>query len=241
MPKCNGFPIPNVNMLWLTFPEFFSFVRKPDISLKPAASMTQFVTCSICLYPLKLLNNFSSWKTYSRTLNWTLGLTNGITSGAVQSSHPKEPTVISLEQAILIQLQMDLDIFLSAQSQGFLLAPLNRILYANDHEETVEHLFLHCDLTKSCWGLIGVTVNSAFNPFQIFEDFRRQLNVSFFMEVIIVMSWSIWTIRNDAIFRGIPPSTFRCSEIFRFTFSHLLWRAKKKYFPAIEVWLQQVM
>jgi hypothetical protein len=29
------------------------------------------------------------------------------------------------------------------------------------------------------------------------------MNVAFYREIIVIMSWSIWTIRNDAIFRGI--------------------------------------
>jgi hypothetical protein len=48
------------------------------------------------------------------------------------------------------------------------------------------------------------------------------------MEVIIIMSWSIWTLRNDVIFWGIPASSLRGLEIFKATFGQLLWRAKKK-------------
>jgi hypothetical protein len=108
-------------------------------------------------------------------------------------------------------------------------------------EETVEHLFLDCELAKACWGKIGLTVDSSLNPLQIFQSFRLQLGVAFFMEVIIVMSWSIWTLRNDVIFRGIPASTLRGAEIFKDIFGLLLWRAKKKYFPAISSWLEQVV
>lgn len=120
------------------------------------------------------------------------------------------------------------------------LASFNCVLCAND-SETVEHLFLDCGLAKACWSLIGVIVNNSINPFQIFEDFRRQLNVPFFMEIIIIMSWRIWAIRNDAIFRRIPASSSRCLEIFRLTFCWLLWRAKKKYFPHIKLWLKQLV
>jgi hypothetical protein len=34
---------------------------------------------------------------------------------------------------------------------------------------------------------------------------------------------------------------FSCIEIFRLHFKQLLWRAKKKYFPAIELWLEQLV
>jgi len=90
-------------------------------------------------------------------------------------------------------------------------------------------------------GLDWTDSKQPLNPYQNFEDFRMQLNVPFFMEIIIVMSWSIWAIRNDVILRGIPASSLRCSQIFKHTFSLLLWRAKKKYFPSIELWLEQVV
>jgi hypothetical protein len=121
------------------------------------------------------------------------------------------------------------------------LASFNCVLRSLNAEETVEHMFLECDLAKAYWSLIGLTVNNALDPFQMFESFRMQLNVSFFMEIIIVMCWSIWTIRNDAIFRGIPASSMRWLEIFESIFGLLLWRANKKYFPAIESWLEQVV
>jgi hypothetical protein len=33
------------------------------------------------------------------------------------------------------------------------------------------------------------------------------------MEVIMVMSWSIWTIRNDAFFRGMEENSQRCLDM----------------------------
>jgi len=115
------------------------------------------------------------------------------------------------------------------------------VLCAGNSEETLQHLFLDCGLAVECWNLIGVTINSYANPYHVFEDFKRQLVVPFFMEIIIIMSWSIWTLRNDVIFRGIPASSLRGLEIFKDNFGKLLWRAKKKYFPFIEAWLQQLL
>jgi hypothetical protein len=76
------------------------------------------------------------------------------------------------------------------------------VLCVHNQEETMEHLFLQCDLARECWALIGLAVSNFPNPYQIFEDFRSQLNVSFFMEIVIIMSWSIWAVRNDVIFKG---------------------------------------
>lgn len=121
------------------------------------------------------------------------------------------------------------------------IASFNCVLCSLNTEETVDHLFFECDLAKTCWGLIGLTVNSSPDPIQRFESFRLQINTSSFMEIIIIMCWSLWTVRNDVIFRGIPASSMRRFEIFKSIFGQLLWRAKRKYFPAIESWLEQVV
>jgi len=99
------------------------------------------------------------------------------------------------------------------------------VLCATNSEEIVEHLFLDCDLAKACWSLIGITNNDYSSPSQVFEDFRRQLSVPFFMEIIIIMSWSIWNLRNDEDLQG--------------NLSAAPLGAKKKYFPHILSWLEQ--
>jgi hypothetical protein len=111
----------------------------------------------------------------------------------------------------------------------------------NQNTKETEHLFLDCELAKACWGKIGLPVDSSLNSLQIFHSPKLQLGVPFFMEAIIIMSWSIWTLRNDAIFRGIPASSLRGAEIFKDIFGLLLWRAKKKYFYVISSWLEQVV
>jgi hypothetical protein len=108
-------------------------------------------------------------------------------------------------------------------------------------EETMDHLFLECSFARECWGLIGLTVISSPDPLQRFESFRNQIANNFFMEIIIIMCWSIWSVRNDAIFRGIPICRLRGLEIFKFNFKQLLWRAEKKYFPMIDSWIEQLV
>jgi hypothetical protein len=63
--------------------------------------------------------------------------------------------------------------------------------------ETSAHLFLRCNFAKGCWASIGVTVTTSTSIFRIFNRIRRRLQVPFFMEIIILMTWSIWTTRND--------------------------------------------
>ncbi|KAJ1257695.1 hypothetical protein BS78_10G015800 [Paspalum vaginatum] len=42
------------------------------------------------------------------------------------------------------------------------------------------------------------------------EAFKANLRVSFFMELIILVAWSIWLTRNSFIFRGVTPTMNSC-------------------------------
>jgi len=144
-----------------------------------------------------------------------------------------------------------LEVFLPTKAQGVLLAlcagrvstrnllkrkhmflsSYNCILCNANFEETVYHLFLECNLSRDFWALIGLTLISSPDLIQRFESLKSQIAENFFMEIIIIMCWSIWTVRNDAIFTGIPPSSLRGLEIFRNIFKQ----------PPIELWLEQVV
>lgn len=115
------------------------------------------------------------------------------------------------------------------------------VLCSSNCEETVGHLFMNCEFARSCWGLLGVTIIRSPEIVQRFESLRNQLSVRFFMEIVILMCYSIWTVRNDAIFRGIPACRLHCLQIFKKSFGELLWRAKKSYFPSIQSCLEQVV
>ena len=57
-------------------------------------------------------------------------------------------------------------------------------------EESLAHLFLHCPFAQGCWSAIGLNVG-ILDPFIALESLRIQLNVPFFMEIIILMCWGI--------------------------------------------------
>jgi hypothetical protein len=76
----------------------------------------------------------------------------------------------------------------------------NCILFNGTTEETLFHLFLDCPFS-TCWAWLQIQIDSSLEPFQIIESFRDQLQVPFFMEVIILMCWTIWRARNGMIFR----------------------------------------
>jgi hypothetical protein len=86
----------------------------------------------------------------------------------------------------------------------------SRVLCPLGTEETVDHLFLECDLARACWSLIGLTIISEPDLFRRFQSLKLQLRAS----------------------------SLHGLEIFKYTFRRLLWKAKKSYFLEIELWLE---
>lgn len=67
--------------------------------------------------------------------------------------------------------------------------------------------------------------------FSILETSKQQLGVPFFMEGIILISWSIWLARNDVISRNLPTIETSCFSFSKFEFPYVIHRAKSKYSP----------
>jgi hypothetical protein len=36
----------------------------------------------------------------------------------------------------------------------------------------------------------------------------------FFMEIIMLITWKVWTVRNDFIFKVVPPRIYKCRKRF---------------------------
>jgi hypothetical protein len=77
-------------------------------------------------------------------------------------------------------------------------------------EETLKHLFLNCPFAAHCWNLIQVDIPLQSSFPDIVDQIKDQHNSPFFMEAIILLAWTIWTARNDLIFKGIQISIPNC-------------------------------
>ncbi|TVU02683.1 hypothetical protein EJB05_51805, partial [Eragrostis curvula] len=75
--------------------------------------------------------------------------------------------------------------------------------------ETIYHLFLRCPFAQNCWAILGVQTPRTNDAALAVQRIKRQLNVPFFMEVIILMSWSIW----------MRPNSANCKEKFKHEFA----------------------
>jgi hypothetical protein len=69
------------------------------------------------------------------------------------------------------------------------------VLCSRSTEETLFHLLIDCPFASTCWNRLGLQVTDQEDLYQYLESFGWQLHVPFFMEIIILMSWTIWQMR----------------------------------------------
>ena len=81
-------------------------------------------------------------------------------------------------------------------------------------EESTFHLFLDCSFARMCWDILNVDIplNDDFPDLAV--ELKAQLNTQFFMEAIILMCWTIWTARNELIFKANQISLQDCMHFF---------------------------
>lgn len=108
-------------------------------------------------------------------------------------------------------------------------------------KESQDHLFLKCPFVQQCWQLLNLHIASLDDPLQMILAFKNQLNVPFYMDVIILMCWAIWMVRNDAIFKGIQPSIQGCATHFKKEYALATLRAKKDHPYLMNIWLEDMM
>jgi hypothetical protein len=69
----------------------------------------------------------------------------------------------------------------------------------------------------------------AFAPFSL-QDTLASLKLAifkpFFMEIIMLIAWSIWLTRNDFIFKAVTPSAYKCRKRFKDEIALLVHKAK---------------
>jgi hypothetical protein len=105
-------------------------------------------------------------------------------------------------------------------------------------EEELQHMLFHCPFAMTCWYSLNIIVPNSESIEDILEGIRFQLNVPFFMEIIVTMSWAIWIMRNDIIFKHLAHSIRRCKEVFKFEFALVILRAKARFHPQIDQWIE---
>lgn len=94
------------------------------------------------------------------------------------------------------------------QRRGFLLA--NRCYLCEEDQESVEHLFLHCRISRQCWdlflsicGISWAIPNSIRGLLECWQGQRIQKSLQQIWNTIpICIFWILWLERNRACFEG---------------------------------------
>ena len=125
--------------------------------------------------------------------------------------------------------------------KGMELQSHNCVLCLQHSDETLEHIFLLCPMAVQFWSSLGLFIPAFNNHADVISSFRRQLDLPFFMEIIILGCWGIWMARNDFIFRNIQPSLQACQFAFKKEFVLALHRAKSSHFDLMKQWIDNLM
>lgn len=89
-------------------------------------------------------------------------------------------------------------------------------------KETLLYLLVDIPFALACWNTVHLFIPAHTNFLQVIVSLKDQIRLPFFMEIVITMCWSIWTIRNHVIFRNIPAS-IQCKSM------HLQTRVFSRY------------
>jgi hypothetical protein len=104
-------------------------------------------------------------------------------------------------------------------------------------EETLYHLFLRCNFAKRCWEAIGLNSPNISDPQRAVARLKRQLNIGWAMELIMIMAWSIWKTRNGWIFENKPPTVSGCKALFEQEMLLVCHRMKPEVAQSVRQWL----
>jgi len=104
----------------------------------------------------------------------------------------------------------------------------NCVLCQLNVEESVTHLFLDCPFARSCWSCFNIFLNQDSQFPEAILEVKSQVSSQFFMILVILLCWAIWTARNDHIFKNIPASVTAVRKVVLSELNLLTVRARSK-------------
>jgi hypothetical protein len=90
--------------------------------------------------------------------------------------------------------------------KNFYLQSYDCVMCSNNVEETLEHLFFDCTFSAWFWHLVAIAWDPSLPMMERLQSARVGFGASIFMEIVILVSWCIWTLRNRVIFDGAVSS-----------------------------------
>jgi hypothetical protein len=100
------------------------------------------------------------------------------------------------------------------------------------------HLFWECPFASKCWDFICPPISKGLPVLEALSHIKDKLKVPFYIEIIILASWSIWIIRNNKIFENTRPTFSIWKAIYYQELKLVVYRIKKKYESDFKAWIQ---
>lgn len=107
-------------------------------------------------------------------------------------------------------------------------------------EETSGHLFFSCPFAQQCWGFFNLMVSPSSIVSDNFSALKNQIQSQFFMEMIILICWTIWLARNELIFNARQISLSECKRFFVTEIKLLSLRVKPSLSSSFDQWLHSL-
>jgi hypothetical protein len=251
----------NGHSLQQEFPELFSFSRNTNITIKAAISNGQLEGCFHLPLSLEAHHQFLVLQSLVEDLQetqdpdqWIYSWGNPLFSASraykVLVGHRQVHTAFLWIWRFRCQIKHNVFFWLLLrdrlstrdilQRKDMHLESYTCDMCILQRPETNAHIFLRCNFARACWESIGISVVTSRPVLHIINRIRRHLRVPFFMEIIILMAWSIWKTRNEWIFNNNDPSVHGCKQKFISEFRLLLLRVKMASLPAMEAWLATI-
>ena len=101
----------------------------------------------------------------------------------------------------------------------------------NSTTEDFLHLFFACPFAQQCWHFLGIIWDLNLNFMNMIIAAYRNFPHPFFMEVLAICCWHLWSRRNDLIFNGIQAKFGKWKADFKDEFTLHLHRIKKTEKP----------
>ena len=114
------------------------------------------------------------------------------------------------------------------------------VLCNDEDMEDRTHLLFSCPFSQGFWWNLGIEWNTDMGIHDLIIAAKQRYQLDFFMEIMIVGSWSIWNQRNGWIFEGIPCSITECRYDFNKTFKLTMLRAKPSLKDGMSSWIDNI-
>lgn len=199
-----------------------------------------------CRSRVRLTFSSKSFKTWCRILTFSSRLISGPTFGVLQLSSRKAYRILTGHRFVYqafrwllksscqnkrkfffwLVLQHWLSTHHLLHRRNMFLPYYSCVHCVNSTEETLE-----CTFALACWSMLNLSIKAHTDFFPVIVSLKNRIRLHFYMEIVVTMCWSMWTIRNDIIFRNMPASVQRCKPIFKEEFALVILRSRDRYHP----------